>query len=93
MAFLPLCVFSFTVPFILGLDDFAGYVPLFDLINVFGFAIGVFSGHMFLNIMLYIGVVLLFIILAYKIFAYQTIWGKKPTLTTQDVQENDHTFY
>ena len=54
MAFLPLCVFSFTVPFILGLDDFAGYVPLFDLINVFGFAIGVFSGHMFLNIMLYI---------------------------------------
>ena len=51
------------------------------------------SSQYALNIMLYIGVVLLFIILAYKIFAYQTIWGKKPTLTTQDVQENDHTFY
>jgi hypothetical protein len=45
---------SFTVPFILGLDDFAGYVPLFNVVNVFGFAIGVFVGHMILNIFLYI---------------------------------------
>lgn len=52
--FLSLLVMSFTVPFILGLDDFAGYVPLFNIVNVFGFAIGVFVGHMILNIFLYI---------------------------------------
>lgn len=46
--------FAFSVPFILGLDDFAGYVPLFSVINVFGFGIGVFLGHMILNILLYI---------------------------------------
>lgn len=45
---------SFTVPFILGLDDFAGYVPLFNIVNVFGFGLGVFLGHMVLNIALYI---------------------------------------
>lgn len=44
---------SFTVPFILGLDDFAGYVPLFNVVNVFGFAVGVFIGHMILNIFLF----------------------------------------
>lgn len=52
--FWSLFMFSFTVPFILGLDDFAGYVSLFSIINVFGFAIGVFLGHMVLNIALYI---------------------------------------
>ncbi|MBX9724652.1 MAG: hypothetical protein K2X81_24825 [Candidatus Obscuribacterales bacterium] len=52
--FWPLFVFSFTIPFVLGLDDFAGYVPLFSVINVFGFGIGVFLGHMILNILLYI---------------------------------------
>lgn len=46
--------FSFTIPFILGLDDFAGYVPLFNIVNVFGFAIGVFAGHMLLNMFLFI---------------------------------------
>lgn len=45
---------SFTVPFILGLDDFAGYVPLFNVINVYGFAIGVFTGHTILNIALFL---------------------------------------
>ncbi|HEY1074298.1 MAG TPA: hypothetical protein VGE59_01180 [Patescibacteria group bacterium] len=45
---------AFSVPFILGLDDFAGYVPLFNIINVFGFATGVFLGHMILNIALFI---------------------------------------
>lgn len=45
---------SLTVPFILGLDDFAGYVPLFNIVNVFGFGIGVMLGHMILNIFLYI---------------------------------------
>jgi hypothetical protein len=45
---------SFTIPFILGLDDFAGYVPLFNVVNVFGFGIGVFLGHTILNILLFI---------------------------------------
>lgn len=49
-----LLALSFTVPFILGLDDFAGYVPLFNIVNVFGFGIGVIIGHMILNIFLYI---------------------------------------
>lgn len=52
--FWSLFAISFTVPFILGLDDFAGYVPLFNIVNVFGFGIGVFLGHMILNIFLYI---------------------------------------
>ncbi len=51
---LGLLAISFTVPFILGLDDFAGYVPLFNIVNVFGFGIGVMLGHMILNIFLYI---------------------------------------
>jgi hypothetical protein len=45
---------SFSIPFILGLDDFAGYVPLFNVVNVFGFGVGVFLGHMILNILLFI---------------------------------------
>ena len=54
LSFWGLAAASFTVPFILGLDDFAGYVPLFNVVNVFGFGIGVFSGHMILNIFLFI---------------------------------------
>jgi hypothetical protein len=49
-----LLFFSFSVPFILGLDDFAGYVPLFNIVNVFGFSIGVIGGHMLLNIAIFI---------------------------------------
>ncbi len=49
-----LLLFSGSIPFILGLDDFAGYIPLFNIINVFGFAIGVFLGHMILNVALFI---------------------------------------
>ncbi|KKU46069.1 MAG: hypothetical protein UX62_C0020G0010 [Microgenomates group bacterium GW2011_GWA2_46_7] len=45
---------SFTIPFILGLDDFAGYIPLFNIVNVFGFGVGVFLGHMLLNIFLFL---------------------------------------
>jgi hypothetical protein len=45
---------SFTVPFILGLDDFAGYVPVFNIVNVFGFSIGVIVGHMILNVFLFL---------------------------------------
>ncbi len=54
MTFWGLLGLSFTVPFILGLDDFAGYVPLFNVVNVFGFAIGVFAGHTILNIALFL---------------------------------------
>ena len=46
--------FSFTIPFLLGLDDFAGYVPLFNVVNVFGFSIGVLGAHTILNIALFI---------------------------------------
>ncbi len=45
---------SFSIPFILGLDDFAGYVPVFDIINVYGFGIGVLVGHMILNLFLFL---------------------------------------
>lgn len=46
--------FAMTVPFILGLDDFAGYVPLFNVVNVYGFAIGVIGAHTILNIALFL---------------------------------------
>ncbi len=54
LGFVSLFGFAFTVPFILGLDDFAGYVPLFNIVHVFGFAIGVLLGHMVLNIFLFL---------------------------------------
>ena len=54
MRFWPLFGVAFSVPFILGLDDFAGYIPLFNVVNVWGFGIGVFLGHMILNILLYV---------------------------------------
>lgn len=54
LSVLNLAVFSFSIPFILGLDDFAGYIPLFSIINVFGFAVGVFLGHMILNLGLFL---------------------------------------
>ncbi|HUQ85555.1 MAG TPA: hypothetical protein VM077_04480 [Candidatus Limnocylindrales bacterium] len=54
LTFWGLLATSFTIPFILGLDDFAGYVPVFNIVNVFGFSIGVIVGHMILNIFLFI---------------------------------------
>lgn len=51
------------------------------------------SSQYALNVMLYIAAILLLVILAYKIFAYSSIWGKKPTLTEKDLHENEHTFY
>lgn len=54
MPFGKLVIYSFTIPFILGLDDFAGYIPLFSVINVYGFAVGVFLGHMILNLGLFV---------------------------------------
>ena len=53
LSFINLIVFSITIPFVLGLDDFAGYIPLFTLINVFGFTIGILLGHMLLTIGLF----------------------------------------
>lgn len=53
LSFANLIVFSFTIPFILGLDDFAGYIPLFTVVNVFGFSVGVLLGHMLLTIGLF----------------------------------------
>lgn len=49
-----LFIISLSIPFILGLDDFAGYIPLFNIVNVFGFAVGVFLGHMILNALLFL---------------------------------------
>ncbi|HVT01030.1 MAG TPA: hypothetical protein VHE53_02225 [Patescibacteria group bacterium] len=54
MSVVSLGLFAISIPFILGLDDFAGYIPLFSIINVFGFAVGVFLGHMILNIGLFL---------------------------------------
>lgn len=45
--------FFVTIPLVLGLDDFAGYIPLFTIVNVFGFAVGVFLGHMLLTASLF----------------------------------------
>jgi hypothetical protein len=53
LSFANLVVFSLTIPFVLGLDDFAGYIPLFTIVNVFGFSIGVLLGHMLLTIGLF----------------------------------------
>lgn len=54
LSFWGLIGLSFTIPFILGLDDFAGYVPVFNVVNVLGFSIGVILGHMVLNVFLFL---------------------------------------
>lgn len=54
LSFINLIIFSFTIPFILGINDFAGYIPVFEYVNVFGFTLGVMLGHMFLTIGLFI---------------------------------------
>lgn len=51
------------------------------------------SSQYSLNIMFYVGGAILLIILAYKIFAYTTVWGKQKTITAKDLKENEHTFY
>ena len=51
--FFSLFIFALTIPFVLGLDDFAGYIPLFSVVNVFGFSVGIFLGHMILNLGLF----------------------------------------
>lgn len=54
LTWIGLFLVAFTIPFILGLDDFAGYVPVFNLVNVFGFSIGVLAGHLILNVCLFV---------------------------------------
>lgn len=54
LSWIGLLTFSMSVPFILGLDDFAGYVPLFSIVNIYGFAVGVLSAHTILNIALFL---------------------------------------
>ncbi|MDB4979191.1 MAG: hypothetical protein JWM56_1377 [Candidatus Peribacteria bacterium] len=49
-----LLFFAGSIPFILGLDDFAGYVPLFNVVHIYGFALGILAGHLVLNIFLFL---------------------------------------
>jgi len=51
------------------------------------------SSQYALNVMLYVGVVLLIIILGYKIFSYSAVWSKKSTLTAEDIQKQENGFY
>lgn len=43
--FKALLIYSFSVPFILGSDDFASYISIFNAVNIFSFAVGVILGH------------------------------------------------
>jgi hypothetical protein len=54
VTFWSLLGFACIIPFVLGIDAFAGYVPLFSLVNVFGFCVGVFFAHATLNAFLYL---------------------------------------
>jgi len=54
LSFINLITFSFTIPFVLGINDFAGYIPVFQYVNVFGFTLGVMLGHMVLTLGLFL---------------------------------------
>ena len=51
------------------------------------------SSQYALNIMLYVCVVLMFIVLAYKIFAFKAAWGSVQSIGEEDLDKNKHTFY
>lgn len=53
LSFANLVIFSFTIPFILGFNDFSAYIPMFAYINVFGFTLGILLGHLLLTIGLF----------------------------------------
>lgn len=53
LSFANLIIFSFTIPFVLGFNDFSAYIPLFAYINVFGFTLGILFGHMILTVGLF----------------------------------------
>ncbi len=84
-----LFLLSFTVPFILGSDDFAGYLPLFNIVNVMGFATGVFLGHMLLNIALFLSPRHTIAVVQNRIMAFigslafigLAVWGIKEAIT------------
>jgi hypothetical protein len=88
ITFMGLIGTSFTIPFILGLDDFAGYIPLFNVVNIFGFGIGVFLGHTILNVLLFINPRLtiktvknpVISIFGSVVFVGLAIWGLKEVL-------------
>ena len=44
------------------------------------------SSQYSLTVMIYVGVILLLIILAYKIFAYYTVWHNKSTISYDDIE-------
>ena len=46
-----------------------------------------------LNAMFLIATGLMILTFFYKLLAFHTFWGKKETLSRQDVIEHDHTFY
>ena len=50
------------------------------------------SSQYALNIMLYVGCILFVVILGYKLFAYNAIWGQKPTLNADDLKKNEHSY-
>ena len=51
------------------------------------------SSQYALDVMFYVGLVLFFVILAYKAFTFHTVWSGKKTITAKDIEENDHTYY
>ncbi len=51
------------------------------------------SSQYALNTMLYVGMVLLFIILGYKIYTFYTLWSTQKTITEKDLEENKHIYY
>lgn len=68
--FWPLLGVSFTVPFILGLDGFSGYVPLFNIINILGFAVGTFFAHLILNAFLFLSPDRTIAVVKYPLISY-----------------------
>lgn len=54
LSFANLIIFSFTIPFVLGFNNFSSYIPLFQYINVFGFTLGIILGHFLLTIGLFL---------------------------------------
>jgi len=51
------------------------------------------TGYYKLDIMLYVAVVILFLILLYKIFAFYSVWADKKTVSIDDLGGEDHRTY
>ncbi len=61
-------LFSIKLPFILGIDDFAGYIPLFNILNITSFSVGVLLGHFILTSLILINEKLLRRIVEFNVF-------------------------